>query len=258
MKTVNLSDAVAGVLRLSKVVDAVVYLPDWQLEPKLYKDVNKALEAMGGKWNRKAKGHTFSDPHETVAAKFDEMLERGVYAPPSKNGYFPTPPALVGRLIELANIKPCHRCLEPSAGQGAIADRLREIAGTEYVDVVEMLPANCEVLTGKGYRFVEPGDFLKNPPVRIYDRVVLNPPFERQQDIDHVTHAFKFLKNGGRLVSVMAAGVTFRQDKKAQAFRDLIASVDGIVETNPAGSFHESGTDVSTVTVVLDKPEVAS
>ena len=38
-----------------------------QLDRALYVKVNKALEAMGGKWNRKAGGHIFSeDPRPQV------------------------------------------------------------------------------------------------------------------------------------------------------------------------------------------------
>lgn len=254
MKTVTLSDAVADVLRQSTVTDGVVRLPDVTLDQKLYRDVNKALEAIGGTWNRKAKGHTFSGAHDVIAEKFDELLERGAYAPPNKHGYFPTPPTLVARLIELAQIGADHWVLEPSAGQGAIADGIRPLVRPENLYLCENLPANCAVLKEKGYWLLGETDFLSYIPVDSFDRVVMNPPFERQQDIDHVLQAWKHLRPGGRLVSVMAAGVTFREDRKAREFRDLIASVDSYVEANPPGSFRESGTDVSTVTVVLNKP----
>jgi len=32
--------------------------------------------------------------------------------------------------------------------------------------------------------------------------VVMNPPFEQQGDIDHITDAFKFLKPGGRMAAI--------------------------------------------------------
>ena len=37
----------------------VVYLPLGQLDRKTYSAVNKCLEAIGGKWSRKEKGHIF-------------------------------------------------------------------------------------------------------------------------------------------------------------------------------------------------------
>ena len=51
----------------------------------------------------------------------------------------------------------------------------------------------------------------------------------------------------------MADGVTYRDDR---ATRDVRALVDahGSVTTNPARSFAASGTDIATVTVLLDKP----
>ena len=41
----------------------------------------------------------------------------------------------------------------------------------------------------------------------------MNPPFDRLQDVRHVTHAFSLLAPGGRLVAVMAEGVTYREDR---------------------------------------------
>lgn len=253
-RTIKLTDDVLDVLRRSTVQDDILRLPNERLDRRLYAAVDKALQALGGKWNRKAGGHTFADPSALNDA-LATAIEDGAVAPPSKHGYFPTPPALVDRLLVLADVRPDHRVLEPSAGQGAIADKVREIGAA--IDVVELLPANCVVLREKGYRHVGEGDFLRNPPVRIYDCVVMNPPFEGQADIAHVLHAWEFLRPGGRLVSIMATGVTFRQDRKARAFRDFLDTHGGYVETNPPGSFRESGTDVSTVTVVINRVERA-
>ena len=73
-----------------------------------------------------------------------------------------------------------------------------------------------------------------------------------QADIDHVLHAFKFLKPGGRLVSIMASSVTYRENKKTIDFRELI-NRQGFIEQNPVDAFKASGTRVNTVTVVLNK-----
>lgn len=86
-----------------------------------------------------------------------------------------------------------------------------------------------------------------------FDRIVMNPPFARSQDVTHVTKAFGHLLPGGRLVSVMAAGVTFRQDRAYREFRSLLDSVDGTIEQNPADSFKLSGTAVNTVTVMMER-----
>jgi 16S rRNA G1207 methylase RsmC len=109
------------------------------------------------------------------------------------------------------------------------------------------------VLKDKSFNVIREGDFLDMVPVTIYDRVCMNPPFERQQDIDHVMHAWKFLKPNGRLVAIMASSVAFRENKKTVEFREFLAA-NGHLEHNPEGAFKESGTMVNTVTVVLYKP----
>lgn len=97
----------------------------------------------------------------------------------------------------------------------------------------------------------EPTDFLTVEPDPVYDRVVMNPPFGRQADIKHVSHALKFLKPGGLLVSVMASSVTFRSNKLTTDFRQLIEERGGHIEELPEGAFKSSGTMVNTVIVVI-------
>ena len=53
-------------------------------------------------------------------------------------------------------------------------------------------------------------------------------------------------------MAIMAASVTFRNNAKSVAFRNLVAS-HGRMWDNPDGSFKSVGTQVRTVTVVLDK-----
>ena len=71
-------------------------------------------------------------------------------------------------------------------------------------------------------------------------------------DVDHVEHAITFLRARGRLVAVMGAGVLFRKDRRAAAFRERIATMGGAFEELPAGSFRESGTDVNAVVLTVE------
>ncbi len=80
----------------------------------------------------------------------------------------------------------------------------------------------------------------------------MNPPFSRQADIVHVTHAAKFLKPGGRLVTIMSAGVKFRDNTKTKTFRDLITRLDGQIIDNPDRAFKSFECVVNTVIVVLN------
>ena len=220
-----------------------------QLDRKQYQAVNKVLENMGGKWNRKAKAHIFPDD---PTDKLEAVLLTGEIVKPEKYGYFPTPPELAKHVIELAVIMPYHMVLEPSAGQGGIAD---EIPQCKQIDLVELLDNNVAVLLEKGYNVIQ-RNFLSYPKEQpLYDRIIMNPPFEKQRDIDHVLHAYSFLKPGGRLVAIMSSSITFRENKKTLEFRQLLDDTSAHVERNPEGSFKVSGTMVNTVTVVMDKPE---
>ncbi len=58
------------------------------------------------------------------------------------------------------------------------------------------------MLTAKGFGdIVSYGDFLEHRGE--YDRVLMNPPFEHGQDMDHVRHAYELLASGGRIVSIV-------------------------------------------------------
>jgi predicted RNA methylase len=224
----------------------MVYLPDERLDRPVYVAVNAALEAIGGAWNRKAKAHVFSaDPSDAL----DSLLLTGTYTKPQDFGFFPTPDALADQVIEYAGITPDMLVLEPSAGTGQLAHRAAQKGAR--VHCIEVQDHLTDALSANGF-YVLYADFLNVSPAATYDRVVMNPPFARQQDIAHVQHAWEFVKPGGRLVSVMAAGVSFRNDRKATAFRDLVTA-HGRMIANPPGSFTPSGTDVNTVTVLLDK-----
>jgi hypothetical protein len=50
---------------------------------------------------------------------------------------------------------------------------------------------------------------------------------------------------------IASAGVTYRDDRKYRALRDLISQRGGSIETLPAGSFAMSGTGVHTVMVTI-------
>jgi hypothetical protein len=89
------------------------------------------------------------------------------------------------------------------------------------------------------------------PKRPVYDRVVMNPPFDQERDIDHVMHALGFLKSGGRLVAVMSAHTEFAESRKATAFRAHIKKLGGRLSDLPRNSFSEVGTNVNTILLVV-------
>jgi predicted RNA methylase len=151
---------------------------------------------------------------------------------------------------------------EPSAGRGRLADEARRRGG--HVTCVEIQHELCATLRQKGHEVVE-GDFLKMTPAQLglFDVIVMNPPFDRGRDCDHVRHALQFLKPGGRLVSVMSARTEFAEDRRTASFRAVVEKMEDLdrcwrgraFNDLPAGSFKEAGTMVNTLTVAVRKPE---
>jgi hypothetical protein len=69
-------------------------------------------------------------------------------------------------------------------------------------------------------------------PGALYDRVIANPPFDCERDIDHVMHALRFLAPDGCLTAIMSAGTEFRETRKAIAFRALMDDISVFTRSN--------------------------
>ena len=245
-KTLRFDEDVLGVIRAMDWRDEgrLGILTGGQLERKLYIEVNKALESLGGKWNRKQGGHVFVlDPRPRV----EGLIENGTLTV-ERDGFFETPLAVVQCMLE--RVTPVGMLLEPQAGLGAIADHLPR---TNLL-CIEKNEQRCEALRQKGY-LVFCCDFLTyNGKERgMFNTIYMNPPFEEGQDILHVRHAHKCLVDGGAMVAIMSEGSFFRKDKRATAFRDWLEQVGGTSEKLPSDAFKESGTGVQARLVVIRK-----
>jgi predicted RNA methylase len=259
---------VADVLRTAKVEGNKLILTCGQLDRKVYAKVNKSIELMGGKWNRFEEAHVFAagDPAPALAAALGDghVIDRK-----QTFQFFETPPALAERMVELANCGACMpTILEPSAGRGAIVAALKRAGyeGESLMTVVELDPQNTPALLSvapKARTYLET-DFLKLTYAHLvetgpgqFDRILMNPPFTRGQDTDHVRHAFELLKPGGRLVAIMSTGPFHRADARSVEFREWLDSESTLTlvedEELPPGTFADAGTNVSARLIVLDK-----
>lgn len=185
---------------------------------------------------------SYTPPERTKFDDLQDTLKAGVQVVTAPQ-LFPTPPDLAARMVELAEIEPGHRVLEPSAGTGRI---LKAIGPGPDKVAVEISPALVEGLTRAGLSGVRihQADFLQcNGDLGTFDRVLMNPPFQNADDIKHILHARGMLKEGGRLVAICANGPR-QQDK--------LMPLASYWEDLPAGTFEQAGTKVNTALLVIE------
>lgn len=194
--------------------------------------------------------------------EMDAQLRGGGVKAVSAPQLFPTPPEMAARMT--AGVQPGDSVLEPSAGTGAILRALPrgvEVTAVELShELIESLLTSWALAPRIGAvadsRRVMRADFLDCSPTRgpggiirhrlgLFDWVIANPPFTRDQDVRHIRHMWDFVKPGGRLITLAGMGWTFGQRKACQEFRDWLDDIDAEREEIPRGTF--AGTDVATV-----------
>jgi phospholipid N-methyltransferase len=255
---VKISQHILQILELCRIEGNTLYLPPGKLDRKDYDAVNKCITNIGGKWNRKAKGHVFdSDPSEA----FENMLLSGETTDMKKVfQFFPTPRDVAEYMCELAELTEHSKVLEPSVGKGGIADVVWE-RGVSSLLGIELNQEMGKYLNEKPYNTMIGVDFLdfakeaKNNEGQRFTHIIMNPPFSKQREIEHIRAAFELLAPGGILVSVLSHSPFWRTDKKSQGFRDWLESEDSfefLEEIDlPEGTFKESGTMIPTKIIKL-------
>ena len=150
--------------------------------------------------------------------------------------------------------------LEPSAGTGHIVRALRAKKPNLKITAVELHPdrvAQLRKLEGPNVQIIA-RNFLNEPAFPVYDAVVMNPPFYGTHWMDHVRHAWDFLKDGGRLVAVLPVSAAVAETPKHLAFRRWAEKANGgriwgLFSDLPPESFLEAGTRINTTILSLRK-----
>lgn len=201
-----------------------------QFDKATMAEAEKVLMAIGGV---KQKHHWQFDYHPRDV--LDQIVCSGCIPDQKSHQFYPTPTNVAEKAIELAEIQPGHKVLEPSAGQGGLVDLIPELAFTQCVEISEL---HCEILKAKGH-YVERADFLKWNITGKYDRIVMNPPFSEGRWQAHLEHAAGMLADNGRLIAILPA---------SSKGKDLI---DGFsLEWSQVFSNEFAGTSASVVIVV--------
>lgn len=245
LRGVSLTATVADVLRRSNVDGSILRLPDGQLERDVYTQVDKVLKALGGKWDRRARGHVFAKP---IGDELAAALDSGVAIDRKKTlEQFFTPDDLAERMVRLAGVRTGQHVLEPSAGGGAIVRAA--VAAGAIVSAVEIDRELCAARASDGAAgalFVFHADFLRWAPTTLppIDVVLMNPPFSAGKDVAHVRRAWSLLRDGGELVAIMGSHAFFAEDRASVEFRTWLKAIGASVGDIEPGTFKESGTMV--------------
>ena len=242
---------VEEVLRHCTFKDNVLYLPAAQLNPKSYAETKKWISEAGGKWTGgKVQGFTF----EFDATRVASILMSGKRCNLKQEyQFFSTPDALADWLVSLSDVGPDHAVLEPSAGTGSIVDAVHRKCPDCVIDVFELMPENIQLLKKKEGINIVGEDFTKGVP-RLYDRIFANPPFSRNQDIDHTKAMYDALNpEGGEMCVITSRHWCQASEKKCADFRNWLTEVNAETHEIPNGVFDESGTNVATMAIVIKK-----
>lgn len=161
------------------------------------------LVGIGGVLNANKTAITFPFEAGEVIA---EIVATGMVPDHVSFQYFPTERPLADRVAALADVQPGMSVLEPSAGQGGLAELLPK----DQTTCVEVAALNAAVLRAKGFETLET-DFLAwsvGPGRgRRFDRIVMNPPYRAGQALTHLEAAWTHVAPGGRLVAVLPASL---------------------------------------------------
>jgi hypothetical protein len=251
----------AGISFNEKTKNWLVSLP--QMDRSDYDSFKKILSEIHGKWNRSKNAHVFdNDPTELI----ETIVQVGCMPQMKPHDAFFTPSAVVKNLLEWGDFwffnadewsdqVVFHKYLEPQAGQGNICDFLCENYPKikTKIDCCEIDGFNRNVLKSKGFNVIGE-DFLDLPVDPTYQWVIMNPPFNGKQGdyVDHITHAFKFLKEYGKLLAIVPDSFLNSKIERIVNFRNWVFTY-GSHARLPEKSFAESGTNIDCVMLKIDK-----
>lgn len=126
--------------------------------------------------------------------------------------FYPTPEAIINKMLCDIDFKMIHSILEPSAGKGNIVEAIKKkekFYSSTYnkfsydIDCIEADQNLQSILKGKNFRVVY-NDFLTYDTMKEYDLIIMNPPFSN--GCKHLLKALEMQqRNGGAIVCLLNA-----------------------------------------------------
>lgn len=243
--------SVEEILKHCTLENSILKLPAVQFNKKFYAEAKKWIEEAGGFWQGgKIQGFTFPFNPERVFSVLKEGKRCNLQ---QDYQFFETPADVADWLVMLAGgIHEDDTVLEPSAGRGALIKAIHRACPSVVVKCYELMPENREFLHTLDNVILLDEDFTKDS-VGSYTKIIANPPFSGNQDIEHVRLMYERLEEGGTLAAITGPHWKLGSEKKCEEFRAWLDSVGGKTFEIGAGEFKESGTTIATIAVVIQK-----
>lgn len=180
--------------------------------------------------------------------------------------YFPTPVPVIQRMLK-PYLKEARWgsaiqgiVLEPSAGEGAILDYIKEKCSHYNQPKMVAIELNSEmryVLQGKGYRVIA-SDFLTyDEPGAQFGLIAMNPPFSNA--VDHILKAWELLGSEGDLVALCnTETIRNAHTGKRKVLASLIEEHGSVEDLGQCFQEATRSTDVRVSMIRLKKPKKAN
>lgn len=183
------------------------------------------------------------------------------------NDFYPTPDYLVEEMVKDLDFRLIKSVLEPSAGKGDILEGLKKRSEQRRscwysdninldIDCIEKDPNLRQILKGNNYRVVH-DDFLSYSTMKLYDLIIMNPPFS-----DGCKHLLKALdmqrRNGGAIICLLNAETLLNPyTKERQVLNGLLNTYHADVKyIRNAFLKAERKTNVNIAIIKVQLPEV--
>ena len=254
----QIKEEVLGILKHCNIfLDAeektVLNIPEVKLERKLYCELDKVLNTIGLKWNKKLKCHIGDGE---IFDNITAAIETGEYRDMKKElQFFPTPKNVSDKLFsKIKNLGT--EILEPSAGHGDLAFELENYVTGANITLIEIDPRKCDILRDKidkgnfnnNYTVINE-DFLNFETDKKFDTIIANPPFNKNDGLRHFFKMYDmFSKNICCILPtsfiIDSTTINIRKD-----FQKIVKEEKLEVEVLKNGEFKESGTMIGTIIV---------
>ena len=247
------AEAIEVVLTSAVADGQYVKLTCGKLDGDLYKRVDALFGRFRGKWvGGKKAAHLFPEP--ITGQVVIDSISAGIIPANNEYSLFPTlEPVIDLMMLELeaycSDFDAAYRFLEPSAGTGAIAQRLRTAYPNATIDTIEIDPVNIQILQSRGFAPVGKDFLTYVTDCPYYDAIVMNPPFNGNEYVKHIEKATKMICDHGVVVTIAPASVRFNDG--ALPLLNLINERSGTIEPLPEKSFKASGYSGDTILVTI-------